>query len=77
MLLRQGLGLASLGAALGLPAALGLSRFLRGLLNSVSPVDAATYAAGGASLLAVAALASFLPARRAMRADPISALREE
>jgi ABC-type lipoprotein release transport system permease subunit len=49
---------------------------LRGLLHDVSPTDPATFAGVGLSLLAVAALASFLPARRAARLDPAAILRE-
>jgi predicted permease len=77
MVMRQGLGLAVAGAALGWITALALSRFVRGLLYGVSAIDPVTYAAAGALLLAVAALASYLPARRAIRADPVSALRQE
>ena len=76
MVLRDGLRLGFLGAASGLLGALALSRVLRGLLHDVSPTDPATFAGVGLFLLAVAALASFLPARRASRLDPATILRE-
>jgi len=79
--LRQGLGLAAIGLAvgLGLSAALSatLSRALEGLLYGVEPTDPATLAATAAVLFATAALASWLPARRASRTDPAVCLREE
>jgi putative ABC transport system permease protein len=76
MVVGQGLRLSGLGAALGLVGALGLSRVLAGLLHGVSPTDPLTFAAVTLLLTAVAALASFLPARRAARVDPLVALRE-
>ncbi len=75
MVVSQGMGLAVAGIALGLAAALGVSRLLGGLLYGVSPTEPFTYAAV-AGVLAVAALvASALPARRATRIDPVEALR--
>jgi putative ABC transport system permease protein len=71
------LGLASAGAALGALSALGLTRFLETLLFGVEPTDAATFVGMAALLLAIAALASWLPARRAMRVDPVEALRTD
>jgi predicted permease len=65
------------GAVLGTVAALGLTRFMSGLLFGVTAQDPATFAAAGASLVAVAALAALVPARRAMRVDPVAALRRE
>ena len=53
-----------------------LSRMLEGLLFGVPPTDPVTYATVGASLLAVAALAGYLPARRASRVSPVETLRE-
>ena len=76
MVLWDGLGLGLAGAALGLAGALALSRVLRSLLHDVSPTDPATFAGVGVLLLAVAALASFVPARRAARLDPAAILRE-
>jgi putative ABC transport system permease protein len=76
MVLRDGMRLGLSGAALGLAGALALSRVLRGLLHDVSPTDPATFAGVGILLLAVAALASYVPARRAARLDPAAILRE-
>jgi predicted permease len=76
MVLGDGMRLGLSGAALGLAGAFALSRVLRGLLHGVSPTDPATFAGVGVLLLAVAALASFVPARRASRLDPSAILRE-
>jgi ABC-type antimicrobial peptide transport system permease subunit len=67
--------LAVIGIAVGLAAALALARFVSTLLYGVTPFDVPSYAATAAALLAVAALACYVPARRAMRVDPIIALR--
>lgn len=69
--------LAAAGALLGLAGAAALTRVLRGLLFGVSPADPATFGAVVATLGAVALLASFIPARRAARIDPVRALRQE
>jgi predicted permease len=73
----QGLRPAFVGAALGLAGALGLTRFLVGLLYGVKPGDPASFAAAALLLAAVASIASFVPARRATRVDPMVALRYE
>jgi ABC-type antimicrobial peptide transport system permease subunit len=75
--LGEGLRLAGMGMVLGLALAVAASRLMSSLLYATSPVDVATYA-GAASLLAVIAVAaSFVPAFRASRVDPIVALRDE
>ena len=77
MMLGHGLALAGVGAVLGLAGALLTTRFLASDLYGVRPTDAPTLAAVTALLLALAALASYLPARRAARLDPTVALRQE
>ena len=73
----EGAALAAVGVGLGLAGALVLSRALRSLLFGVSASDPLVLAAGAAVLLAVALLASWIPARRAVRVDPSEALRQE
>lgn len=73
----HGLKLAAIGACVGVAGALALSRLLATVLFGVKPTDPATYAVVAAVLLASAAAASYFPARRAFRVDPIVALREE
>ena len=73
----QGMGLSGLGIVIGLAGGLALTRVLEKLLFGVAASDPATLAAAAGLLLAVAWLASYLPARQAMRLDPIVALREE
>lgn len=77
MILRETLILAFVGLAAGLPCALAASRLVGHLLFDVSPNDPATLASVAFTLCAVAILAGYLPARRAMRVDPIVALRYE
>jgi predicted permease len=73
----QGMIVALAGAGAGLVAALLLTRLMASLLYGVGPMDPATYSGVAALLLAVAFLASYLPARRAARIDPMKALRAE
>jgi len=77
MFVRQGLLLAGIGAIIGLGAAAGLTRLMSSLLFGVKALDPLTYAGVAAILIAAAALASYLPARRATRVDPLDALRAE
>ncbi|MBI4622406.1 MAG: ABC transporter permease [Verrucomicrobia bacterium] len=77
LFLKQGMVKASLGLAAGLAGAAWLSRYMTTLLFEVKPTDPAAYAVVSILLLAVAALASYLPARRAARIDPLVALRAE
>ncbi|HUG97670.1 MAG TPA: ADOP family duplicated permease [Gammaproteobacteria bacterium] len=73
----QGVALGLLGIAIGLAAALALSRVIAGMLVDVSPTDASTYALAAVVFLAVVALASWVPAARAARLQPLLALRDE
>jgi putative ABC transport system permease protein len=77
MVLRQGLGLAAVGAGVGLVGALIVSHLMAGLLYGVSPNDLTTFASVTAVLTAVAIAASYIPALRAMRVDPITTLHAE
>ena len=75
MVMRHGVRLAIAGTGLGLAGALIVSRAMAGLLVGVSPSDPATFALATAALTAVALAGCYLPARRAIRVDPIVALR--
>ncbi|HEV2616875.1 MAG TPA: ABC transporter permease [Candidatus Acidoferrales bacterium] len=77
LVLKQGAILAFAGIAIGLAASFVLTRALSRELFGVSPADPLTYAGVGIALLAVALLACYIPARRAMRTDPMVALRYE
>jgi putative ABC transport system permease protein len=77
MVLRQGLKLAAFGIAIGALAALGVGRMLRGFLYGVHAADPLTFASVAIFLAVVAVAASFLPARRAAKIDPMRALRYE
>jgi putative ABC transport system permease protein len=77
MVLRQGLGLAIAGAAVGLVCALIVSHLMAGLLYGVRPTDPLTFGGVAILLIGVALLACYIPARRAIRVDPLVALRYE
>jgi len=77
MFVRYGLGLAAIGIACGLAAALTLTRLMGSLLFEVSPIDPFTYVAVCASLVSAAVLASYIPALRATLVNPVTALRAE
>jgi ABC-type antimicrobial peptide transport system permease subunit len=73
----EALALAAIGVGAGVALALVLTRLMRSLLHEVAPGDPPTMAAAAAALLAVALVASWLPARRAASLDPAVALRHE
>ena len=77
MVLGSGMKLALTGSAIGILLALAFGRFLQSLLFEVRPTDLATLVSVSVLLLIVAAAACYIPARRAMRVDPIVALRHE
>jgi len=77
MVLRYGLRLSTIGAAFGISGALLISRLMAGLLYGVSPIDPTTFLGVTFVLTAVALAACYVPARRAMDVDPLTALRYE
>jgi predicted permease len=77
MILRESLSLTLIGIAIGLPCALAATRLIAHMLFGVSPYDPVTLTAVAGALLAVGALAGYIPARRAMKIDPMVALRYE
>jgi len=76
LVLRQGIGLTLTGVGFGLGGALALTRLLTSMLYGVSPTDPITFLLVGALLMGIALLACWLPALRALRVDPLEALRE-
>jgi ABC-type antimicrobial peptide transport system permease subunit len=77
LLFAQGLRLTVTGLLVGIPATIAATRLLSGLLFGVKPVDLELFATVGMILMAVGVAASYLPARRAARIDPIVALRQD
>jgi putative ABC transport system permease protein len=77
MVIWRGMSLTLIGIALGLAASLALTRIMQNLLFDVSATDPTTFALVASLLVAVALIASYIPARRAMRVDPLQALRQE
>jgi ABC-type antimicrobial peptide transport system permease subunit len=75
--LRRALTLMAIGAAIGAAGALALARLMTGLLYEVRPTDAATFAGSAIVLAALAVIASLVPAWRATRVDPLTALRAD
>ena len=73
----QGVLLSAVGIAIRWIAALGLTRFMGAMLVGVKPADPSTFAAMAVLFVAIAAVASWIPARRAARIDPTQALRQE
>jgi predicted permease len=77
LVLKRGLALALLGAGLGVPMALAVSWAVRGFIYGVKPADPVSLAVSLLLLLSIAALATYFPARRATKVDPLEALRYE
>ena len=74
-MLREGIGVAGLGIAIGLLASVALTRAVSALLFQVSAMDVTTFVGLSVLLLVIAALAQFVPARRAARVDPRATMR--
>jgi putative ABC transport system permease protein len=77
LVIGEGMALTGAGIALGLAAALALTRWMKSLLFSVEPTDPTTFAGVALLLALVALMACVIPARRAARVDPMKALRQE
>jgi ABC-type antimicrobial peptide transport system permease subunit len=77
LVVRQGALLALIGIIAGLAGAYGVTRLIRSLLYNVTPTDPLSFGGVTLFLVAIAVLASYLPARRATNVDPIVALRNE
>jgi ABC-type antimicrobial peptide transport system permease subunit len=77
LVLGQSLALVTAGLAIGLAGAAGATRYLEGLLFGLTPLDASTFAGAAVLFGSVAAVASYVPARRAATVDPMVALRSE
>jgi ABC-type antimicrobial peptide transport system permease subunit len=77
LIVGHGAFLGAIGIAIGLVGALSVTRFLRTLLFGVTPFDPVSFVAVSALLSAIALIASFVPALRAARVDPVDALRQD
>jgi ABC-type antimicrobial peptide transport system permease subunit len=77
LILQQGVALSAIGLLLGIALALGVTRLMAGLLYGVGTTDMASFTLVPAGLMLTALLASYIPARRAARVDPVAALRME
>lgn len=77
MVIWEGMLIAFMGIAAGVGGAIALGRFLQSLLFEIKPTDPATFVGVAVALLLVAMAACYVPARRAMRVDPMVALRHE
>jgi putative ABC transport system permease protein len=77
MIVFWGMRMTLIGVTLGVAAALALTRVIRNLLYEVTPTDPATFALVTPLLVCVALIASYFPARRATKVDPLQALRHE
>jgi putative ABC transport system permease protein len=77
MVLRQAVAIVAIGIVLGVAGAMAMTRYLSGMLFGLTTLDPLTYAIVAVTFAAVAMLASYLPARRATKVDPLAALRYE
>ena len=77
LILRQGMTPVAIGAIIGIIASIALTKLISGLLFGVSTTDLATLIAVTLLLVVIALIATYIPARRAIRIDPLSALRYE
>ncbi|HEU5132907.1 MAG TPA: ABC transporter permease, partial [Pyrinomonadaceae bacterium] len=77
LIVRDGMKLVAIGAAIGVAVSIGLTKVMSTLLFDIAPADAFTFAIVSTGALAVAFLACFIPARRATKVDPLVALRDE
>jgi len=77
LVLRRGAAIVAIGVTSGVLGALGLTRYLEGMLYGITALDATTYGVVAVAFASVALFASYLPARRATRIDPLAALRHD
>jgi len=77
LVMRQGAGWAIAGLAVGVTGAIGVGRLLAGMLYGIGAIDPTTYLVVAVGLLAVVTIACLVPARRAMRVDPMTTMRAD